>query len=162
MREISTTDKLFGRSEASSQFAEASGEPDADADEGMGAPGESEGAGDVATSVAAEGGRRLRELARRAMRRRAASARTPRRARTAEEGCGRAGECGSGCESGVAPAASVEPVVTPQIEPRMAAPRPDYASFWTRFGTNFFVWSTGTRVERAFGYSPAGRRAGLR
>ena len=55
MREISTTDKLFGRSEASSQFAEASGEPDADADEGMGAPGESEGAGDVATSVGVEG-----------------------------------------------------------------------------------------------------------
>lgn len=55
MREISGTDKLFGRSEASSQFAEATGEPDADADEGMGAPGESEGAGDIAASVGTEG-----------------------------------------------------------------------------------------------------------
>ncbi len=55
MREISGTDKLFGRSEASSQYAEATGEPDADADEGMGAPGESEGAGDIAASVGNEG-----------------------------------------------------------------------------------------------------------
>jgi hypothetical protein len=55
IREISGRDKLFGRSEASGQFAEATGEPDADADAGMSAPGESEGAGDVATSVAAEG-----------------------------------------------------------------------------------------------------------
>ena len=55
MREISTTDKLFGRSEASSQYAEATGEPDADADAGMGAPGELEGAGDIATSGAIEG-----------------------------------------------------------------------------------------------------------
>ena len=55
MREISGTDKLFGRSEASSQYAEATGEPDADADEGMGAPGESEGGGDIATSAVVEG-----------------------------------------------------------------------------------------------------------
>lgn len=55
MREISGTDKLFGRSEASSQYAEATGEPDADADEGMSAPGESEGAGDIATSAVVEG-----------------------------------------------------------------------------------------------------------
>jgi hypothetical protein len=55
MREISGTDKLFGRSEASSQYAEATGEPDADADEGLGAPGESEGAGDIATSAVVEG-----------------------------------------------------------------------------------------------------------
>jgi hypothetical protein len=55
MREISGTDKLFGRSEASSQYAEATGEPDADADEGLAAPGESEGAGDIATSAVVEG-----------------------------------------------------------------------------------------------------------
>jgi hypothetical protein len=55
MREISGTDKLFGRSEASSQYAEGTGEPDADADEGLGVPGESEGAGDVATSAVVEG-----------------------------------------------------------------------------------------------------------
>jgi hypothetical protein len=55
MREISSTDKLFGRSEASSQYAEATGEPDADADEGLAAPGESEGAGDIATSAVVEG-----------------------------------------------------------------------------------------------------------
>jgi hypothetical protein len=55
MREISGTDKLFGRTEASSQYAEGTGEPDADADEGMGAPGESEGAGDIATSAVVEG-----------------------------------------------------------------------------------------------------------
>jgi hypothetical protein len=55
MREISSTDKLFGRAEASSQYAEATGEPDTDADEGMSAPGESEGAGDIATSAVVEG-----------------------------------------------------------------------------------------------------------
>ncbi|HEY4839877.1 MAG TPA: hypothetical protein VIH72_14775 [Candidatus Acidoferrales bacterium] len=55
MREISGTDKLFGRTEASSQYAEGTGEPDADADEGMDAPGESEGAGDIATSAVVEG-----------------------------------------------------------------------------------------------------------
>jgi hypothetical protein len=55
MREISGTDKLFGRTEASSQYAEGTGEPDADADEGLAAPGESEGAGDIATSAVVEG-----------------------------------------------------------------------------------------------------------
>jgi hypothetical protein len=55
MREISGTDKLFGRSEASSQYAEGTGEPDADAEEGLSAPGESEGAGDIATSAVVDG-----------------------------------------------------------------------------------------------------------
>ena len=124
MREISTTDKLFGRSEASSQFAEASGEPDADADEGMGAPGESEGAGDVATSVAAEGAAIEGAGA-------AGDAAKKRRRRGRRGGRGRRKKVVGAPVNAVpaaspvvAPAASVEPVVTPQIEPRMAAPRP--------------------------------------
>jgi len=55
MREISISDKLLGRTPTPSAFSEATGEPDANADAGMGAPGESEGAGDIATSIAAEG-----------------------------------------------------------------------------------------------------------
>jgi hypothetical protein len=55
MREISISDKLLGRTPTPSAFSEATGEPDADADAGMGAPGESEGAGDIATSATIEG-----------------------------------------------------------------------------------------------------------
>jgi hypothetical protein len=114
MREISSTDKLFGRSEASSQFAEATGEPDADADAGMAAPGESEGAGDIATSVAAAGdaGKKRRRRGRRGGRGRR------------KKVVGAPGNVATAASPVVVSAASVEPVVTPPVEPRVAAPRP--------------------------------------
>jgi hypothetical protein len=124
MREISGTDKLFGRSEASGQYAEASGEPDADADEGMAAPGESEGAGDIATSVAAESAAIEGVGA-------AGDAAKKRRRRGRRGGRGRRkkvvgapGNAVPAVSPVVASAAPVEVVSAPPIEPRMAAPRP--------------------------------------
>lgn len=126
MREISGTDKLFGRSEASSQFAEATGEPDVDADEGMSAPGESEGAGDIATSVAVEGVASEGAAGDAAKKRRRRGRRGGRGRR--KKVVGAPGNAVTAASPVVVSSGSVEPVgeqpVTPPIEPRTPAPRP--------------------------------------
>src|SRR5579864_1375977 len=127
MREISTTDKLFGRSEASGQYAEATGEPDADADAGMSAPGESEGAGDIAVSVGVEGavidgvaGEGVGAAGDAAKKRRRRGRRGGRGRR--KKVAGAPGNVAAASPVAAAPA-SAAPVVTPPVEPRMAAPR---------------------------------------
>src|SRR5579864_1022619 len=117
MREISGTDKLFGRSEASGQYAEATGEPDADADAGMSAPGESEGAGDVASGATIEGVGAAGDAAKK-RRRRGRRGGRGRRKKVA----GAPGNVAAASPVAAAPA-SAAPVVTPPVEPRMAAPR---------------------------------------
>ncbi len=119
MREISGTDKLFGRSEASSQFAEATGEPDTDADEGMSAPGESEGAGDVATSAAIEGVGAAGDAAKKRRRRGRRGGRGRRK-----KVVGAPGTAATVASPVAVTPASVEQASTPPVEPRMAAPRP--------------------------------------
>jgi hypothetical protein len=114
MQEISTTDKLFARSEASSEFADAAGEPDADADAGMAAPGESEGAGDIATGGAVAGA--------------AGDAAKKRRRRGRRGGRGRRKKTpGVGVATAVTPGVVANPdaaVAEPITEPRVATPRP--------------------------------------
>jgi hypothetical protein len=108
MREISGTDKLFGRTEASSQYAEGTGEPDADADEGMGAPGESEGAGDIATSAVIEGA--------------AGDAAKKRRRRGRRGGRGRRKKAVGAPVSSVTAAPSAVAAVADSVEPVEAQP----------------------------------------
>src|SRR5579864_6111559 len=119
MREISGTDKLFGRSEASGQYAEATGEPDADADAGMSAPGESEGAGDVASGATIEGVGAAGDAGKKRRRRGRRGGRGRRK-----KVVGAPGNTAASASPVAAATVSVEPVVAPPIEPRMPAPRP--------------------------------------
>jgi hypothetical protein len=122
MREISGTDKLFGRTEASSQYAEGTGEPDTDADEGLSAPGESEGAGDIATSAVVEGasGDGVAGDAAKKRRRRGRRGGRGRRKKVVGAPTGV-----TAAASPVAAAGSVEPV---EVKPVAAAPIPPRAN----------------------------------